>query len=68
MPRLEPAARAYLRGVGVSQAALARHYFTDGRWHGDACGCPDDRCIGHHHESGDDCLCFPIAVREVLRS
>lgn len=24
---------------------------------GDVCGCPDDRCVGHHHAEGDPCPC-----------
>lgn len=30
---------------------------------GDACGCPDDRCIGYHHDVGEPCRCV-----EALRS
>jgi hypothetical protein len=47
--RLNPDARDHLRGAGISQAGWARRFFVDGRWHGDVCGCPDDRCIGYHH-------------------
>lgn len=65
MVRLEPAAREFLRDVGVSQAALARHFFADGKWHGDACGCPDDRCIGYHHDADEDCGCLPVVARDV---
>lgn len=27
-------------------------------WTGDTCGCPDDRCIGYHHDADvDECPC-----------
>ena len=65
MTMLNASAKAALRSYGVSQAALARRYFTDGRWHGDACGCPDDRCIGHHHDDPDDCGCLLFVLDEI---
>lgn len=65
MTALNATAKATLRSYGVSQAALARRYFADGRWHGDACGCPDDRCIGHHHDGPDDCGCLPAVLDEI---
>jgi hypothetical protein len=37
-----------------------------GEWHGDACGCHDDRCIGYHHDDTEDCGCFPVCLDEVL--
>jgi hypothetical protein len=39
-------------------AGYTRHFFPDGKWHGDRCGCPDDRCIGFHHDNEDDCGCL----------
>ena len=65
MTVLNATAKATLRSYGVSQAALARRYFTDGRWHGDACGCPDDRCIGYHHDGPADCGCLPAVLDEI---
>jgi len=63
--RLNDAARAALRDAGISQAAWARAQgFADGRWHGDACGCPDDRCIGFHHH-GDECGCLAVLLAEL---
>lgn len=58
MSRLNAAARDQLHNAGMSLAAWAREHFTGGRWHGDTCGCPDDRCIGYHHDSSDDCGCL----------
>jgi hypothetical protein len=34
-------------------------------WGGDSCGCPDDRCIGHHHDAGEDCGCLRVALEHV---
>ena len=64
MAKLNEDAKITLRNAGVSQAAWARAHFADGRWHGDACGCPDDRCIGYHHEARDDCGCLPALLAD----
>ncbi len=57
--RLNDDAKVALRDAGVSQAAWARaNFMSDGRWCGDACGCPDDRCIGHHHYEDEECGCL----------
>lgn len=60
--KLNETAKATLREAGISPAAWARMHFTDGKWYGDACGCTDDRCIGHHHDAGDDCRCLPAML------
>jgi hypothetical protein len=65
--RLNVAAKAALREAGVTQAAWAREHFTDGKWHGDECGCIDDRCIGYHHGENDDCGCLPALLATYLR-
>jgi hypothetical protein len=64
MTRLNSTARQELKSHGVSQAIWARKWFVDGRWHGDGCGCPDDRCIGYHHSGPDDCLCLPALLSD----
>lgn len=56
--RLNDEARAALRDAGVSQAAWARRHFDVVSWWGDVCGCPDDRCIGFHHDAQDECGCL----------
>ena len=68
MPALNATAKAALRDAGVSQAAWARaNYSPDGRWHGDACGCPDDRCMdGYHHFPGDECGCLRTLLADYL--
>lgn len=48
--RLLPTAIATLADYGVSQAEWLRVYPNC-----DRCGCPDDRCIGHHHDLDSDC-------------
>lgn len=60
MSRLNHNAREYLKGNGITQAAWARwNGWRDGVWHGDACGCPDDRCAGYHHDDdAADCGCL----------
>ena len=34
-------------------------------WLGDACGCVDDRCIGHHHDETDECHCLPAWLEDI---
>lgn len=67
--KLNNEARDALRNAGVSQAEwIRRHFGADAKtWHGDACGCSDDRCIGFHHDAQDDCQCLPALLREVSR-
>ncbi len=36
-------------------------------WPGDACGCQDDRCIGHHHDAAAECGCLPALIDDVRR-
>ena len=66
MSKLNATARATLKDYGVSQAGWARrNYYSDGKWHGDACGCPDDRCIGYHHDGPEDCGCLPVLLEQM---
>lgn len=63
--RLNNTAREQLRNAGFSPAEWARrNHYTDGTWGGDACGCPDDRCIGFHHDAADDCGCLPALLSD----
>lgn len=65
---LNEAARLELRDAGISQAEWARRSgYADGKWGGDKCGCPDDRCIGHHHDAQDDCGCLRALLTDALR-
>ena len=67
MSALNAAAKAALRDAGVGQAEWARaNYSADGSWSGDACGCPDDRCIGFHHFGPDDCGCLETLLAQYL--
>src|SRR5205823_795368 len=34
--------------------------YSNGKWGGDRCGCPDDRCIGYHHQDETDCGCLEV--------
>src|SRR5579875_1857127 len=66
--RLNDQARAVLRGAGVTQAEWARAQgYAAGRWGGDACGCPDDRCIGYHHEDYEECGCLRSLLADYTR-
>lgn len=75
MTALNAAARAVIRGAGFTLAEWSRmHGGTDGKWTGDQCGCPDDRCAnGFHHTGTYDCGCLPtlldqaVAWREATR-
>ncbi len=68
MTALNATAKAALKDHGISQAEWARRNFGDARWGGDACGCPDDRCIGYHHDGPDDCGCLPVLLARELRA
>jgi len=55
------AVRGFLEWAG----ALA-----NGKWYGDRCGCPDDRCAGYHHSKGVDawdCGCLDALLSSYLR-
>lgn len=51
-----------LAAAGVSVPEWRRRNDMDETWTGDACGCPDDRCIGFHHDRPDDCRCLPALL------
>lgn len=64
---LSPAVRQLIRywyGNPVTVAGYVRYWFDDGVWRGDSCGCPDDRCIGFHHDRPDDCHCVESTLSE----
>lgn len=48
----------YIRGVG----------WGDGKWHGDVCGCPDDRCVEYHHDAHEACGCLAHHIRTMLEA
>lgn len=53
------------RGITVSDYIAGR--FTDGVWHGDTCGCTDDRCQGgYHHDTGERCGCLASELDDHL--
>lgn len=59
---LNDTARAQLNSFGVTPTEWAQRNFGTDEWHGDACGCPDDRCIGYHHDNADDCSCLTVLL------
>lgn len=67
MTRLTRTARDTIKASGLTIAAYIRDQMPysgqDGRtWRGDACGCTDDRCIGHHHDEHEECACLPFLI------
>lgn len=67
MATLSPAARAAIRAEGFTlRQWTAMWGYRDGTWGGDACGCFDDRCIGHHHEGADGCGCLDTMLDDAV--
>jgi hypothetical protein len=72
MTALNATAKATLRAAGVSQADWARTSagqlppVCGTEWTGDACGCPDDRCIGYHHDPHEECGCLRVLLDQYL--
>lgn len=69
MTQLNYEARETLSLAGLTPSAWAkRHgYQTSKDWRGDECGCPDDRCIGYHHDASEECGCLPALIEELRR-
>lgn len=67
MARLNEDARLILAGHDVTPREWTKHHQGYGRWSGDACGCPDDRCIGHHHDANEPCGCLRALLSDYLR-
>lgn len=68
MAVLSRQARETIKDAGVTIAGYTRDRWLDGKWHGDSCGCPDDRCIGYHHDEDEECGCLPVLLGEYVRS
>lgn len=64
MRNLNQTACDELDAAGVTPSVWARAHFADGRWHGDACGCPDDRCTGRHHDTDEPCRCITALIAD----
>jgi hypothetical protein len=68
MSVLGRAAREEIKASGLTIAGYVRRAgWVDGKWHGDACGCTDDRCIGYHHDELEDCGCLPVLLEDYRR-
>ncbi|MGP4914693.1 hypothetical protein ACTXJ9_03175 [Brachybacterium tyrofermentans] len=61
-------ARIMILAHGLTIAEYVLRHFPDGRWQGDRCGCPDDRCTGHHHDANDRCSCIEVLAVEALEA
>ncbi|OBF77075.1 hypothetical protein [Mycolicibacterium fortuitum] len=61
-------ARQIIASRGVKVADYIKFNTGGDTWHGDRCGCPDDRCSGgYHHDGGDDeCSCLPAVLDQML--
>ena len=66
MSTLTREARQTIRDCGLTIAGYIRTWWPDGVWHGDRCGCTDDRCIGYHHDPGEDCGCLPVCIEQAF--
>ena len=64
MATLSRDARDTIRASGITVKAYIRHWAGTDTWGGDRCGCPDDRCIGCHHEASEECDCLPVCIEE----
>lgn len=65
MSTLSRTARETIKYAGVTVTAYASQFWLDGKWHGDACGCPDDRCAGHHHDEHEECGCIASLLADM---
>ncbi len=68
MTALNATAKAMIRAAGFTLADWSRiHGNSGGKWTGDECGCPDDRCAnGFHHMGTDDCGCLPVLLDQAV--
>lgn len=57
-------AKEILRTADITPRQWAQRWYGSDMWGGDACGCPDDRCRGHHHERGESCGCLTALIRD----
>lgn len=74
MTKLSRAARETLKAAGIDPADWIRRdgswsapSTSDQQWHGDECGCTDDRCIGYHHDADEECGCLPTLIGSYQR-
>ena len=65
---LKDRARSTIAGHGVGIREYLDYWGHGLDWHGDECGCPDDRCRGHHHAELDACGCLPACIATVLEN
>lgn len=62
--KLKGEALAVLERAGLTAAAWSMQWFGKPEWAGDSCGCPDDRCRGHHHDFNEQCMCLSSLVAD----
>jgi len=62
--QLNTTALAPPRAHDVTPLEWATRFYGNPTWAGDACGCPDDRCTGYHHDPDDECACLQSFLRE----
>jgi hypothetical protein len=72
MSKLSTHARHRIHEAGLTIPQYTRHATGDptykGRWGGDSCGCPDDRCIDYHHGRYESCGCLESLLAEAVKS
>ncbi|MDQ6524343.1 hypothetical protein RB608_12060 [Nocardioides sp. LHD-245] len=47
---------------GLTIVGYIRYHSGSDTWRGDRCGCPDDRCIGYHHDEHEECGCLDPSI------
>ena len=63
---LNASALSALEAAGLNEAGWARaQHPGDPTWHGDDCGCTDDRCIGFHHDPYAPCGCLQVLLERL---
>lgn len=66
--KLNAEAKDRLRQAGITQADWIRYWGDGTSWRGDACGCPDDRCMdGFHHYPNEECGCLAAWISDFQR-
>lgn len=63
---LSAEARRVLADHNITTNDWARAHGDIDEWRGDRCGCTDDRCIGYHHDAGEECGCLPVLIKTYI--
>ena len=64
---LDPDARRVICAYGLTVQEYVQFFSDAATWPGDSCGCPDDRCRGHHHGKSESCGCLESHLADLAR-